>query len=241
MSESYTVVTPTHVTLIITSTINSFSSQRRFAKTLTIADLKLKLVMLTGATQSMTLELYKGKNLICNMNDDTALLGSFPVEDDMIIHVTDTNVKCGEFESGDIEERYKLSDNDYAKKKDNFRTFKEQNLKNLTQTKDQAMAKDQEKKDKEEEEKAATMKIGDRCQVEVVNQPKKLGTIQYVGPTDFHPGYWIGVKYDEPVGKNDGSVKGKRYFECFMKYGGFVRPSSVTVGYFPEADELDEF
>lgn len=37
------------------------------------------------------------------------------------------------------------------------------------------------------------------------------------------------------------SVKGKRYFECMMKYGGFVRPSNVTVGYYPEANELDEF
>lgn len=44
-------------------------------------------------------------------------------------------------------------------------------------------------------------------------------------------------QYDEPVGRNDGSIKGKRYFECSPSYGGFVRPALVQAGDFPPFDE----
>mmetsp|Transcript_14169 Transcript_14169/g.37429 ORF Transcript_14169/g.37429 Transcript_14169/m.37429 type:complete len:116 (-) Transcript_14169:344-691(-) len=80
----------------------------------------------------------------------------------------------------------------------------------------------------------ASMKVGDRCQI---NPGGKRGVVAFVGKIPaIAPGWWVGVQYDEPVGKNDGTVKGSRLFECPPNYGGFLRPDKVEVGDFPEAD-----
>ncbi|XP_039612567.1 CAP-Gly domain-containing linker protein 2 isoform X2 [Polypterus senegalus] len=56
----------------------------------------------------------------------------------------------------------------------------------------------------------------------------KPGCIHYLGETQFAPGQWAGVVLDDPVGKNDGSVGGVRYFECSPMQGIFTRPSKLT-------------
>ncbi len=92
----------------------------------------------------------------------------------------------------------------------------------------------------------AGIEIGQRCQVE---PGSRRGTVSYVGLVPELPGggYWVGVTFDEPVGKTDGSVAGndkskktKRYFDALPHFGGFSRGKNVQVGDFPERDIFDE-
>ncbi len=82
------------------------------------------------------------------------------------------------------------------------------------------------------------MKVGDRAEV---TPGAKRGEVKFVGNNvkNLPLGWWVGIQYDEPVGKNDGSVKGVRIFQCPDGYGGFVRPNNVSVGDFPPIDDFD--
>ncbi|CAH8586378.1 unnamed protein product [Schistosoma curassoni] len=70
------------------------------------------------------------------------------------------------------------------------------------------------------------LKIGSR--VEVTGKDV-VGTIAYIGTTQFSPGKWVGVILEEAKGKNNGTVQGKRYFTCEENHGIFVRPSQLTL------------
>lgn len=92
------------------------------------------------------------------------------------------------------------------------------------------------------------IEVGKRCRVG--GDDTRRGTIMYVGEVeeivketgDGGLGQWVGVKFDEPVGKNDGSIRGKRYWgkEGDGKFGVFVRPEMVEVGEFPVLDDFDD-
>jgi dynactin complex subunit len=51
--------------------------------------------------------------------------------------------------------------------------------------------------------------------------------IAYVGETQFATGRWIGLIFDQPIGKNNGIVQGVKYFECEENHGRFVRENQV--------------
>uniref|UniRef100_A0A672LMP1 Dynactin subunit 1 n=1 Tax=Sinocyclocheilus grahami TaxID=75366 RepID=A0A672LMP1_SINGR len=64
--------------------------------------------------------------------------------------------------------------------------------------------------------------------VEVIGKGHR-GTVAYIGNTLFASGKWVGVILDEPKGKNDGTVQGKRYFTCQENHGIFVRQSQIQL------------
>lgn len=58
------------------------------------------------------------------------------------------------------------------------------------------------------------LKIGQK--VEIVGK-NVTGEIAFVGMTAFATGKWVGVILNEPVGKNNGSIKGTVYFSVSRK------------------------
>ena len=74
---------------------------------------------------------------------------------------------------------------------------------------------------------AALIKLGDRCQI-----GGHRGIVAFLGDEveGLPGGFWVGIRYDEPVGKNDGTVKGVRLFHCSPNCGHLVRPDKVLEG-----------
>eukprot|EP00912_Choanoflagellata_sp_UC4_P001019 UC4_evm2s628 len=61
--------------------------------------------------------------------------------------------------------------------------------------------------------------VGKPVQVEGKGQ----GVLKFLGPVQYSKkNPWAGVDLDEPLGKNDGAVKGKRYFRAKKNHGTMV-------------------
>ncbi|KFO23316.1 CAP-Gly domain-containing linker protein 4 [Fukomys damarensis] len=73
----------------------------------------------------------------------------------------------------------------------------------------------------------SSVKLHDGSQV-LLTSSNEMGTVRYVGPTDFASGIWLGLELRSAKGRNDGAVGDKRYFTCKPNHGVLVRPSRVT-------------
>jgi len=63
----------------------------------------------------------------------------------------------------------------------------------------------------------------------VLLKDKRSGIIQFCGRVKFARGEWYGITLDDSfTGKNDGQVKGKRYFKCAKNKGVFIKKEKIS-------------
>ena len=187
--QEYRVVTEGLVNVFITSNCNSFTSEKKFSKDLSVADLKNKLELITGASAlSMTLTVFDKKDSkVCALSDGNALLGSFPVDSGMRIHVEDLKYR-GEFEDPTVK-KFEMTPDDYSKRDNTVQSYLKRNkMGKYNEEEMKALAEAKEKEERAEEEAAAKMKEGDRCLVTVPGNMSRRGTVRFVGKVHFKPG-----------------------------------------------------
>lgn len=217
-------------------------SERRFDLQLSISQLKGRLELITGIpVGNQQLAIYNDDADIQPtrvLDDDRRLLGFYSPVDFQVLKVVDTNPSAtftGQLTDLSGVEKFELPDEQYALRQDSVLAYKQRHKVGRFAEKTEPTPSPGINVD---------IPIGSRCEVESTEPGlNKRGTVRFVGPTDFGGagGVWVGVEYDEPMGKNDGSVQGKRYFTCASNFGVFVRPDKVRLGDFavedPFADE----
>ena len=77
---------------------------------------------------------------------------------------------------------------------------------------------------------AAEFRLGQR--VHAAGDPRRVGTVRYLGPVEGHSGEWVGVDWDDGTGgRRDGSVAGRRYFVAAgERSASFARPTALSKG-----------
>lgn len=220
------------------SNLKSFNADVRFSLQMSVEAVKEKLWKKCGTSiNSMSLELYDDNGAkIAELSDNSRPFGFYSPLDGFQLHIVDLDPSSvtsgGWLEDTSLVEKYKISDEAYEKRDGTFKKFKEKLAHQKPSCAGTKVA------DNYMEDLCANIKVGDRCQVE---PGEKRGVVKYVGRAEnLGPGFWVGVQYDEPLGKHDGLVKGTRYFNCPPNHGGMVRPDKVQVGDYPERDPFEE-
>uniref|UniRef100_A0A8B9N0X9 CAP-Gly domain-containing protein n=1 Tax=Accipiter nisus TaxID=211598 RepID=A0A8B9N0X9_9AVES len=207
-------------------------AHKRYSTGLTITEFKVLLVVGSPAS-CMDLELYGAEEeLLGRLDCDEALLGSYAVADGCRVHVIDqSGTRMGEYEIAKSDykkrplqvEKYEITKSDYKKRPgDTSVPWRATSPLPRDASGPKGMSPFHGTRHwAQEAALAVALPLGAHCQVQLLGQPSKLATIMFVGQTHFKLGYWVGVCYDEPLGKHNSSVGSRHYFECQPKYGAF--------------------
>eukprot|EP00382_Lankesteria_abbotti_P002796 CAMPEP_0113845138 /NCGR_PEP_ID=MMETSP0372-20130328/596_1 /TAXON_ID=340204 /ORGANISM="Lankesteria abbotti" /LENGTH=260 /DNA_ID=CAMNT_0000814159 /DNA_START=144 /DNA_END=926 /DNA_ORIENTATION=- /assembly_acc=CAM_ASM_000359 len=238
-------------------------AELKFNSNLSVGELKERLQRHVGTTPSdMVLTL-----VVENVNaEGKSKTEKFPLSGDSLgasiaclstttrvvvgIHVEDTgqfsSVKslAAAAASSDVSERYRMSDDDYAKRDDSARKFLKDLHKNnpdvfKTPYENDGNAECNDDMDLETAEEK--FPVGHRCQV---SPGDRRGQIAFVGkiPIAGRSELRIGVRLDEPQGDSDGTHPSKKtvLVECDGDlYCTFAKHHAVDVGDYPPVDPFD--
>ncbi|GAB2227930.1 hypothetical protein Drorol1_Dr00009759, partial [Drosera rotundifolia] len=220
------------------SNIKSFTADVRFSLQSTVESVKEKLWKKCGTSvDSMSLELYDdtGKKTAV-LGDNSRPLGFYSPLERYRLHVIDLDPSSvtsgGWLEDTSLVEKYQIPEERYDKLDGTYRKFKEKLAHQIPSGAENQIS------DSYMEDLCSNIKVGDRCQVE---PGERRGVVKFIGRAEnLGRGFWVGIQYDEPLGKHDGMVKGTRFFDCPPLHGAIVRPDKVKVGDYPERDPFEE-
>uniref|UniRef100_A0A914C1M2 CAP-Gly domain-containing protein n=1 Tax=Acrobeloides nanus TaxID=290746 RepID=A0A914C1M2_9BILA len=212
-----------HLTII--SNITEFPYEKSFPNSITLKEFKKRLVLIIGIdTADIYIELRDKENqFIKKLTDDNATLEDLDIKQGQTIYVESKNGAQTVVSNDDMTNRYVMDDHKYEQLNDSLRAFKK---KFVSSTNNQD---------------ASNLQLGQKCIIRLPGVSERVGTISFIGETHFKPGIWVGITYEEPFGKNDGSFEGKRYFTASPNYGSFVRPNNVyTIEEPNNTNEMEE-
>lgn len=212
--------------------------EKRYSLQQTVESVKQSLYSHYGTpSHQLRLELFDhcGAKLESDLKDEK-VLGYYQVRDEYRIHAVDLQPTSQIVNYDDVSqvEKYEIPKEQWLQREDNARAFKmrmlQEQAKNLEGS-SVPLGSSPTVDPNAFQDLAERIKVGNRCQC----QPgDRLGAVRFVGRiAALKSGFWVGVEFDEPVGKSDGTVKGQKVFECRPQYGGFLRPDQVAVGDYP--------
>ncbi len=247
--------------LLTHSNINQNFPDIRLDLHMTVEAVKTRFKLHIGTpVEHQRLILKDNGRVIGELSDNSKMLGYYSVVAGNELHVIDTDPyslsRGGGLTDVTLVEKYKMDDETYEKRSGTMREyFREQRAKNPNYkvqprgmtTMGQAPAPGTSGAwaagtEKENEgpppgiESVEGISIGDRCEV----QPgARRGTVRWIGEAEvLKAGYWVGIQLDEPLGMNNGTIKGEKLFECDNNFGSMCRGKNVIVGDFPEVDMM---
>lgn len=214
--------------VLVNVTSEFTAGEKRINLDLTVDNLKNRLELVTGIPPNcQNLRVYSEAGELIPVPEH-ATLNEIGLSNGWRIHVLDTRPREERLDlSGDGVRKYELSADDYAKRPDSVLAWKKKN--HLGRFGDSA-SRTTSDSFQPDVEAAADIKVGSLCDVRLKSGTMSRGTVAYVGAVpDLPSGTWVGIKLDQPDGKNNGTVLGHKLFEAPEMHGICVRPLQVTI------------